>query len=121
MSEATVIDPPETFTSSAVPLLREYHQKLVGLKEQLRSLKEAAQASKYADDTVRIVVAEYRALQQLFKRTRPAAQDLARQVSGMIDQGKVTPLERAELKLRLAEFESILTELPDLISAYTPV
>lgn len=120
MSEEAVIDPPETFTATAVPLLREYHQKLLSLWDQLRALKTAVLKREYGEDTLRIVNAEYRALTDFFKRFRPGAKSFAQQVSGMIDQGKLTPLERAELQLRLSEFESALLDLPDLIQAYRP-
>jgi hypothetical protein len=120
VSPEAVIDPPETFTAAAVPLLREYHQKLLGVRDQLRALKTASLKNEYGDATRRIVFAEYSALDDFFTRFRPGARKFAQQVSGMIDQGKLTPLERAELQLRLAEFESALLELPKLILAYKP-
>ena len=117
MSEA-VIDPPETWAATALPLLREYHEKLEGIRNQLRTFKELVLKNAYAKDTENIIDAELRVVQEFLKRFKPAALDLSRQVSGMIDQGQVTPLERVEMKLRLAEFESILNELPRLIQAY---
>ena len=120
MTDTAVIDPPETFTATAVPLLREYHEKLVGVGARLRELKDLAVRNPFGKDTPRIVAAEFHAIKDLFNRFRPAALGLARQVSGMVDQGKLTPLERAELQLRLAEFESTLLELPNLIAAYQP-
>jgi hypothetical protein len=120
MTDTAVIDPPEAFTATAVPLLREYHEKLVGVGTQLRELKSLALKNPFGKETQRIVATEFHALKDLFNRLRPAALDLARQVSGMVDQGKLTPLERAELQLRLAEFESTLLELPKLITAYQP-
>jgi CHASE3 domain sensor protein len=120
MNGDAVIDPPETFTAIAVPLLREYHEKLQQLHEQLRTLKALAVKSEYGDDTRQIVIAEHHAIDEFFKRFRPGARSFAQQVSGMIDQGKLTPLERAELRLRLSEFESDLLEFPALIAAYRP-
>ncbi|AWM39206.1 hypothetical protein GobsT_25010 [Gemmata obscuriglobus] len=118
MSEEIVIDPPETFTATVVPLLREYQQKMSSIHTQLRDLKEAATKSLYGKETQRVVAAEFQAVKVFLDRFRPAARGLAQQVSGMIDQGRLTPLERAELQLRLAEFESALLELPRLLTAY---
>jgi hypothetical protein len=118
MSNGAVIDPPETFSATAMPLLREYYEKLQGIRNQLRVLKDFEMKMVYAKDTETIIAAEVHVIQEFLKRLRPAALDLSRQVSGMIDQGQVTPLERVEMKLRLAEFESILNELPRLIQAY---
>lgn len=90
-------DAPETFAVTVIPLLREYTEKL-------RQWETAAVTKRLPED------AKHRDayLKDLFQRFRPAAQFLAQQVSGMIDQGKITPLERAELRLRLAEFEAAL-------------
>lgn len=117
MSES-VIDPPETWATTALPLLREYSEKMESIRQQLRVLKELEVKMAYAKDTEHIIVAELNVIDQFLKRFKPAALDLSRQVSGMIDQGQVTPLERVEMKLRLAEFESLLNELPRLVQAY---
>ena len=118
MSEEAVIDPPATFAEVAVPLLREYHQKLLALREQLRELKTISIKQEYGDVTPRIVAAEFNALSDFLKQFRPAGLKLARQVSGMIDQGKLTPLERVELELRLSEFETALRASQNLLNAY---
>ena len=118
MSEEAVIDPPETFTEKAVPLLKEYREKLIGLCNQLRELKQIAQDKTYGQDTAQIVAAEASIIQTFLNQFRPAARRFGQQVSGMIDQGRLSPLERVELQLRLAEFESILDQLPRLVVAY---
>jgi len=120
MSEEAVIDPTETFTATAVPLLKEYTAKVLALHEDLRAIKGLAVESRYGKDTPRIVSAEYDAVRSRFQRLNPAARAFAQNVSGMIDQGRVTPMERAELRLRLAELEGVLLETPALIQVYKP-
>jgi hypothetical protein len=124
MPAEAVTDPPETFTATAVPLLKEYHLKLNALAERLRSIKtsevEMAERKYLEDEAREILQAEYQAANRLFAQLQPAATDLARQVSGMIDQGRITPLEKAELRLRLAEFESSLSAIPQLLHVYRP-
>lgn len=118
MNDEVVIDPPETWAATAMPLLREHCEKLQGIREQLRTLKKLALDNAYGKDTESIIEAELQVIQDYLKRFKPAALNLSRQVSGMIDQGQATPLERVAMQLRLAEFESLLNELPALVRAY---
>lgn len=122
MNAAVPVDSPDAFTERAVPLLKEYLRKLRGVKKELRSLRDKfddANTDK-SKDAATIVRAEFQALEQYFHRLHPAVMQFSQQVSGMIDQGKVTPLMRAELRLRLAELESVVSQMLPLLNAYRP-
>lgn len=118
---AVAVDTSEEFVAKAVPLLKEYATKVGELKVQLRRVREESDAkTSFGPDARQIVQAEYNGLKDAFARLRPAIRKLTQQVSGMVDQGDVTPLARVELQLRLAELESLLDQMPKLILAYQP-
>jgi hypothetical protein len=122
MNETILIDTPDEFTARAIPLLKEYLEKLLTLKEQIRQLWVDYQSNqmKYGANTSLIYQAEYDALMQQFNRLRPAVMQFNQQVSGMVDQGKLSPLMRAELQLRLAELESVLYQIYPFLNTYRP-
>ena len=130
MNESVLIDPPETFVKKAVELLKEYQSKLLRIKEQFRSLWEQLQTaesstltkSKVKEDISarKIWLTEFQVLEQSFYKLRPALNEFSQQVSGMVDQGRVTPLDRSELRLRLTELESAVTQMHSVIDAYRP-
>jgi hypothetical protein len=47
-------------------------------------------------------------IEEKYARLRPAVWELARRVSGLIEQGRLKDLTRIELRLRLADFEGTL-------------
>ncbi len=120
MSETTLIDTPDEFTARAIPLLKEYLEKLLTLKEQIRQLwiDYQTESPKYGTNKKIIFHAEYNNLSEKTKRIVPAVMQLNQQVSGMVDQGKVTPLMRAELQLRLAELESVVFDINSSLQTY---
>jgi chromosome segregation ATPase len=120
MNDVTLIDSPTDFAERAVILLKEYLNKFRSLKKQLRSLRAEYDEAVEKSSQREIIKAEIQALEQYFSRLNPAVVQFRQQVSGMIDQGKVTPLARVELQLRLAELESVLTQMPFLFNAYRP-
>jgi hypothetical protein len=118
MSESALIDSPREFTERAIPLLKEWSGKLRRFKRELLSIDQRHDASNQ-DDLIqrKILFMEFCSLYDYFHHLHPAMTELAQQVSGMIDQGKVTPLTRVELKLRLSELESELGQV-DLLLKY---
>ncbi len=119
MNDEMLLDAPDTFTEKAVPLLVEYHQKFNTIHERLKGFADKATYEKmYFPGRDTAVQAEVAAIEEWYKRVEPAARRLAQDVSGMIDQGRLTPLERTELQLRLAEFEAALITLPKLLAVY---
>ena len=120
MKDSVVIDTPTEFTERAVPLLKEYLGKFRRFTTKLRALREEHERVEKDENMKYVIVAEYHALEQYFTRVQPAVRQFAQQVSGMVDQGKLSPLSRVELQVRLAELESSLLEMPRLINAYRP-
>lgn len=120
--EATLVDPPEVFAERVVPLLREYSDKVRRMKRRIRGLRRKfdEEGMRYGDDTRPILDVEYNSIVQFYHRVWPALASLNQQVSGMVDQGRLSPLTKAELQLRLAEVEADLHELPGMIQAYRP-
>jgi hypothetical protein len=123
MNEMDLVDTPEEFTTKAIILLKEYLKKLRSLKNKARLLLEDyyANKTKYGAHTQRIYTADYEALAHQCNRLFPAIIRFNQQVSGMIDQGKLTPLMRAELQLRLAEVESALFQIQSLTNTYQQI
>ncbi|MBN9523484.1 hypothetical protein J0H58_34055 [bacterium] len=126
MSETAVAEPPvetpEVFAVGSIPLLKEYFEKVSSFQERVRGLwaKYNNRDEKLSSVESMIYRAEFGALEQYFMRLLPAMQRFTQQISGMVDQGKVTPLVRSELQLRLAELEAVLTQLPNLMQVYRP-
>jgi hypothetical protein len=107
------------FVMQAIPLLKEYHAKLVGVHERLQSFADKSTYDRfYYPGRDRIVKAEAAVIDAWYVRFEPAARRLAQLVSGMIDQGAISVLHRAELELRLAEFEAELKAIPALLAVY---
>ena len=120
MSESMVVDSPSELSERTIPLLKEYLAKLRRLRRELRGLNDEYKGLSSDPFRQDAVATEYTQLQHGFNRLRPAIQQFVQQVSGIVDQGKVSPLTRAELRLRLAELESMLVQMPSLIQAYQP-
>lgn len=119
MNGQQVIDDVSTFTPRATQLLSEYTQKFASMLDRVKRLFERS-----ADDELlpafpdKVLLAEVRAVEEWYTHMSPAARRFAQQVSGMIDQGRISPLDKAELQLRLAEFETALLGFPNLMNAY---
>ena len=120
MKDSVVIDTPTEFTERAVPLLKEYLGKFRRFTTKLRTLYEEHEQAPSELKKRNAISTEYQAMEKYFKRVEPAVRQFAQQVSGMVDQGKLSPLSRVELQVRLAELESSLLEMPRLINAYRP-
>ena len=102
MTEMVPIDTPQEFIERAIPLLKEYSKKVNGVKRQIREMRheyskewnpENTSEKKPQESEYRTIYeAELDALEEYFKRLKPAILLFGQQVSGMIDQGKVSPL-----------------------------
>jgi hypothetical protein len=114
MSTATDPGRDIQFIELAVPLLKEYTAKLKELTEEALVLFSKSKESPgrlltpsgavHRDEIVR-----------RWKYLKPPAEELARQASAIIEEGRVTSLERVELWLRLSEFEHYLGLAQDYI------
>jgi hypothetical protein len=122
MNDAAVIDPPEVFADKAVPLLKEYLEKVLDIRRELRELRERSRnaGSKQHSANTEIDGAEFDYLFWYFHQIEPALREFNQQISGMIDQGRISPLTKSELRLRLAEIEGVLSQMHHLFTAYEP-
>jgi hypothetical protein len=107
------------FVEAVVPLLKEYTDKLTALSQQaLDGQKNLTSAGSHAmTDYARALRDECR---QRLQYLIPPANDLARQASGVLEQGRVNGLERVELWLRLSEFEAALETAKKLVERFAP-
>jgi hypothetical protein len=92
------------FASAAIPLLKEYTSKFETLAKEAREMTTRMGQVQRGDQ----LVFDKKQLQMQLKYLLPPATALARMVSGMVANGKVTDIERIELQIRLAEFEAAM-------------
>jgi hypothetical protein len=95
---------PSLFRARATQLLKEYSAKLHSIVSEGTPLE---------DMTMRVLWEQgrkYQRLRDYFRHLVAPCEELARQVSGMLEQGKLDPLDRVELWLSLSEFENELTQ-----------
>ena len=119
MNDNSVIDDIDTFAARATQLLVEYAAKFATALDRVKRLAARSAADEFLHvKRPQLLKAEVAVVDEWYKRVSPAARKLAQQVSGMIDQGRIAPLEKAELQLRLAEFESSLLTFPQLLNVY---
>jgi hypothetical protein len=120
MSAATAVNEEASrdFAEAAIPLLKEYAQKLNSLRDKVQAIQDL-----YLRETKQrqqILKAEYRHWEGLFRRLRPPATNLAQQVSQRIEHGRQADLNSVEMKLRLAEFEHALLGNEELFRSFHP-
>lgn len=120
MSDTALIDTPASFTERAVHLLQEYLRKFREVQDRMRMLRMEYDLTKNNAWKKEALKTEFAALEMYFERLQPAVKQFSQQVSGMIDQGRVTPISRVELQLRLAELEVAVIETPFLLNTYRP-
>jgi hypothetical protein len=110
----------EAAARSLLPLLREYSPKLSDLSVRLAELWDVWRSS----STVRLRVglereptsAEWKALADLFRNLRPAATELAREVSPLVEHADLDGTTRLELRLRLAELENAINSVDKMLT-----
>lgn len=92
---------------AAIPLLKEYSEKLQRLQHDALELMPKTIMALDVTDYSKAVRDE---LAQRLRYIFQPAEELARQVSAVVEQGRrsANGLERVELWLRLAEFEAAL-------------
>ncbi len=111
MSVDTMTDEPRThFSPTAIRLLREYTNKLLELTEEAARIPDEIATSRQITEKLGRVAARRDRIVDQFNHVSPPAMELARLVSGQIEDGVLEPIERVELRLRLAEFETRLRE-----------
>lgn len=99
----------------AIPILKEYSEKLQVLTNEVKRLQSDAEKDK-ADATRRKARAEYDLMRQLYLRLRPAGVKLVQNVSQQVQFAKLDDMIRLELGLRLAEFEHALQAAEQVIA-----
>jgi len=103
-------DTGEQFVQAAIPLMKEYTEKLEKFVQQAESLQQAFSKSppkgkhEHRRATERLSRIEEQASHLSF-----AVDELNRRVSQMIEQGQLdSEIQRVELKLRLADLENAM-------------
>lgn len=135
MSQADVTFDPQTVAAGLVPLLKEYAQKLVEIGADARQLQQLYGEARLDKQQLAVEArshglaapkqdarlekqqlaaqraqADFENLRFAFNRLLPSGTDLARQASQLVEHGKLEPVTRIELALRLADFESALRQ-----------
>lgn len=105
-TESTLAD--DEFARVAIPLLKEYAEKLAELATQALEFLNSAQKVPAGGGLSEYARGLRYSYQQRLKYLLPPAKELARQVSAVVEQGHTKSLDRVELWLRLAELESAL-------------
>lgn len=116
MSEKTPAERSKHFAARTIALLKEYREKFESVSNQLFAIQEAGTDEKLDSDKRHILRFKHSSLAQLNNSIRPAATQLAREVSQRIEHGDLDELDRVELRLRLAEFEHSLQSLQQVSS-----
>jgi hypothetical protein len=96
-----------------MPLLKEYTKKLTDKTKEVEEFQRRfneVKATKAQTDVVR-AQRDFDSLRFGLFRLFTPANDLVREASQIVEHGKVEPVTRLELSLRLAEFEAILHQL----------
>lgn len=100
---STRIPPADPFIHRATQLLKEYTAKLNALVNEGSGLQVNEGEIYLADE------ARFARLKDHFRYLVPPCEELIRQVSGLVEQGKLESLDRVELWLTLTEFEHELS------------
>jgi hypothetical protein len=104
----TAIDSNTDLATGLIPLLKEYSAKVAAVIAELRQISLRAIRTDSRMDEGRARQYRLSRIQQLreqFQRLRPAANDLIRRASQLVEYGNVAEPVNIELRLRLAEFE----------------
>jgi aminoglycoside phosphotransferase family enzyme len=112
----------KTFVNGSSGLMKEYTIKMRQLCEQAKSLDSQVCDGHTQPDRLKAhqrAMSEWRNMQDLVNRLQGPMQDLAQQVSQMIEHGKLSTLAKTRLRLRLAEFESAIN-LKNVIASCQP-
>jgi hypothetical protein len=99
-----------------IPMLKDYEEKLHALSKEAYRIGISYKESAPQFDIGRLLRRnEFDGLKQRYSRIRPAAIELARVVSPMVEHGKLDRITLLELRLRLTDFEhALLTTEEDL-------
>lgn len=117
MSPATAAVPDSEFVEEAVPLLKEYAQKLQRLAEDAECYIDELRIGPSQASTGRSTGGPSQAvtrrltkpeLVSRWKHLQAPAEELARQASAVVEEGRTTGIQKVQLWLRLAEFEHYL-------------
>jgi hypothetical protein len=115
MSNAGISVPTESFSRRAIPLLKEYHEKLTAISAETRRVKDAIRA--VTSRGLRGDMTEVFEIRDKFGSLKPAALSLARHVSQRLEHVSLDEMDKLELTLRLAEFEHALLAAEKAVGA----
>jgi len=112
---STVVEVPEATEAAKqlVQLSKEYTQKLKDLKESAYSIPlKGVDVKSNGPRALRV-----KDVKSYLQYLRPAAEQLARQASQLVQHGAINDTTRLELRLRLAELEHALFSATDAVKA----
>ena len=98
------------------PLVKEYTEKLRELIKEVRSIQQEFAKPEFRQERDRLRF-DFETKRFGYNRLSPAATDLIRQASQLVEHGKVEAVTRLELSLRLAEFEVAFREAQQRVAA----
>lgn len=108
MNTATAAKAELRVVEAAIPLLKEYTEKLKEIIQQAQGLRNhmrgAVMVLPLGADT-REAKTE---MLHRWKYLKPPTEELARQMSAMLEEGRIDGLNKVQLWLRLSEFEHYL-------------
>jgi hypothetical protein len=113
MSTVAESGPDVHFVEWAVPLLTEYTAKLKELAQQAAAVLWGESTSRVHGSYGVAVRAE---IARRWRYLKEPIEELARQASAVVEEGRVNRLEKVELWLRLAEFEHYLGLAQDYVN-----
>lgn len=106
----------QRMASRLTPLLKEYTEKLRELSGELRTIQKSYDMQQVSPKAFTRLRLDFDAKRFSYNRLSPAANDLIRQASQLVEHGKVETVTRLELALRLAEFEVAFREAQQRIT-----
>ncbi len=109
-------NPSMQFARAAIPLLKEYEQKLRDIVARARALRDLNDDDREGEK-YKVLRALFTQERERFRRLSPAAGKLARQVSQRLEHTDLGEATRVELELRLAEYEHALLATEPLLTA----
>lgn len=121
MSPAFAAVPDTEFVERAVPLLKEYAEKLATLTHQATEIAASSRRDN-SHTAVKVLIPPpdnkiaRDELTRRWKYLKAPAEELARQASAVVEEGRVNSFEKVQLWLRLAEYEHYLLTAQEAVA-----
>lgn len=102
-----------------IPLLKEFTRKLRSKRKEAQEIKGqlAKQGGLFGGSVDEWLNLQNRLLQESFRELRPAATQLAQEVSQLVEHANLNEITKLELRLRFAEYQSALRAAEEFLRA----